>query len=314
MLHFLIISITLLFFTCCTSPDEQRSEKAKQLPEAKAVDLFAVDSVYKPFFPDTNFTFNNYKDLFSYRKQIMMSLDSFSKKILETNNNSDSVKLANISASHHITDLLEVVTFKFFRTANRDAMAMDMISFSSPYSNTISMEQRHQLFNTFPKELQNSKAGKAALIRIQEGIYDKNIGYNIAVFDQLKLKDTASQDILFKNIFVSNHDYYLLMLGASWCHPCREEEFQMKHWLSAIDTSKLKLVALSIDTKEKKWIEYIRNDNNPWSSYLLENGWDNNTVKKLGVSSIPRNFLINNKKQVVMEHADLRKIIRKYLL
>jgi hypothetical protein len=88
----------------------------------------------------------------------------------------------------------------------------------------------------------------------------------------------------------------------------------MKHWLSAIDTSKLKLVALSIDTKEKKWIEYIRNDNNPWSSYLLENGWDNNTVKKLGVSSIPRNFLINNKKQVVMEHADLRKIIRKYLL
>lgn len=301
----------VLYCSCSLSSNEQKIGKDTRPSTPKKLNLFAVDSVYKPYFPDTKLKFNDYKELLKYRTQIIRSFDSLSKKRLDTTANNDSVKLANISASRHIADLLEVQVFKFIKTAKRDEVAMSMLGIFFKYSEIVPIEQRLELFHTFPKELQNSSIGKNALKQIREGLFDKNIGFNIGAFDQLKIKDTAGQYILLKDAFNSNHEYYLLMFGASWCSPCRSEEFQMKHWLSAIDTSKVKLVALSLDTKEKKWINYIREDKTPWNSYLLKDEWDNTFVKRLGVNSIPRNFLVNNKKEITMEHPDIRKILKK---
>lgn len=312
MTTILSIILLLLFCACNLSSTEKAPQKdSAGIFKKASLNIFTVDSIYLPFLPDTSLSFRSLQELLRYRTKTKNSFDSFSKRRLDTSSYSDSVKIANISASHHVVDLLDLMIYKFIKTDQRDKLTFDWVSLFSPYSQLVSSNQWLELFYMFPEELQNSLQGRNILTRIQETLYEKNNGYNMEAIKQLKVKDTTKQYLYFGDLLNSPHEYYLLMFGASWCNPCRLEEFQMKHWISAIDTSKVKLIALSIDTKENKWINYLKEDQNPWSSYLLDNGFDNSLIKQLQVTSIPRNFLINNKNEVVMEHADVRRILMK---
>jgi thiol-disulfide isomerase/thioredoxin len=257
--------------------------------------------------PDTNISFNDMKLLRNYVFNKMKSFDSFCEK--RNQQHDKHIRLANHSAQIIFDDLQETIYFKYYKSASRNLQSIGMLGFFSPYSNIVSLSERINLYNSFPSEIRNSSIGKKTFQKFEEYGFKRNINLDIHQFETLPVKDENNNSIKINSIF-DNHQYYIIVFGASWCLACRIEELQLKLWAPLIDSSMIKIVGLSIDTDPKKWKEYLDNDKLPWKCYLLNGGMENRMVKELMFEGVPRNFLLDNKGKILSENTDIRKILK----
>jgi len=311
---FLITFFSLIQLSC--GSHSQNKGKNQSIPVSvsdkmplKRIRLYAVDTVFNRFLPDTSLSFANPDELRKYYFSNFKNFRDFCARLKASLDNRDSIVLSVKQAEILYQDLAEVNYMKFYKTWKKDNRNMNMLAAFSPHSKIISIQERINFFKTFPVEIQNNEVGKKTWKRLTEYSFDRNLGANITRFNNARLIKTDLKETTFGQSLIPNHKYSIIVFGASWCSPCRLEEMQLKNWQPFIDTSLVKIVGLSIDADKIKWKNYLAKDKLPWDCYLLPGSMDNEMIKQLQFEGIPMNFLINAEGEILAENTDIRKIL-----
>jgi thiol-disulfide isomerase/thioredoxin len=98
----------------------------------------------------------------------------------------------------------------------------------------------------------------------------------------------------------------LIDFWASWCGPCR---FENPHVVRAYETYKnakfrggkgFTVFSVSLDANPDAWRNAIAKDNLSWKYHVSDlQGWSNAAAARYNVTSIPANFLINDKGVII---------------
>jgi peroxiredoxin len=104
-----------------------------------------------------------------------------------------------------------------------------------------------------------------------------------------------------KNVRLSEFrgKYVLLDFWASWCGPCREENPAVVSAFQKYKDSNFTVVSISLDEKKDRWLKAISKDQLTWTHLSDLKGWKNEVAVTYGISSIPRNYLLDPSGRII---------------
>lgn len=148
-------------------------------------------------------------------------------------------------------------------------------------------------------------------LQAKHSIYGNNVQKSILLFDKANvgtaapgftLSDTAGKKISLQNF---KGRYVLLDFWASWCRPCRLQNPLMKKAYTVIDKKRIQFISISLDKDRSSWLRAINEDGLSWPQLCDFSGVQGKTAERYGITSIPRNFLIDSNGYILA--ADLKK-------
>ncbi len=119
--------------------------------------------------------------------------------------------------------------------------------------------------------------------------------------------DFTENDVNGKPVTLSSYrgKYVLIDFWASWCHPCRAENPVVAKAFNNFKDKGFDVLGISLDggpMGKKAWLDAIKKDGVTWTQVSNLKAFDDDIVGKYGITSIPRNFLIDpNGKIVAMD-------------
>ncbi|MDR2281759.1 MAG: AhpC/TSA family protein [Sphingobacterium sp.] len=155
----------------------------------------------------------------------------------------------------------------------------DLSSMSTP-------DQLADLFAALDPALQKSEKGQDVL---------KNITSAAKVKVGTLAPDFIELDSLGKEVKLSDFkgQYVLIDFWASWCKPCRAENPYLLQAYAAYQNKNFTILGVSLDKSRKAWLDAVKQDGLPWHHVSSLNPQKAESALKYGVTSIPRNFLID---------------------
>jgi peroxiredoxin len=94
-------------------------------------------------------------------------------------------------------------------------------------------------------------------------------------------------------------DYVLLDFWASWCKPCRVENPNLVDAYNKYHDKGFEIYQVSLDKKRSAWVNAIEKDNLDWVHVSDLEFWNSSAAKTYNVRSIPANYLLNEKGEIV---------------
>ncbi len=140
--------------------------------------------------------------------------------------------------------------------------------------------------------------------------------FSISVKAQIKVGDTIPSITLKSN---SNSDvntssfkgkYVLVDFWASWCGPCRLGNKKLVKLHSEINSDKLEIVGISIDTDTNKWLTAIQKDKIKFTQLIDPKGFDANAAIVFGVDELPSKYLFNPEGILIAKNPTEEEIIK----
>jgi len=312
MLSRLFIALFTTILLACEGiskapPVNQPSEGTivAQAPDSAKI---VLDSLFKPYWIDTNLVFHSLNELIEYQNKIHFKHWELHKTFLEHNKNKYISKFQLDSTIKEHRNVLSRLILNNLKRSEKDLTHFRMLGFLFRSAPSLEDKELTDLYSTFPAMLRNSPEGKTMLH--ERDAFLKNKGKSLQTYTSTVLIDTLGRKVSLGDFISPKYNHYLLIFGASWCQPCRYENQLLKRRWSTIDTSNVKIIAISGDKNKQKWLTSLREDNCPWSSYLLENCFQTPLAKSLGLEYIPRNFLLNENLEIIAEQGDVNMLLK----
>lgn len=108
-------------------------------------------------------------------------------------------------------------------------------------------------------------------------------------------QDFSQNDVSGNPVSLSSFKgkYVLLDFWASWCGPCRALHPELVESFGKYKDQGFTIVGVSMDSNKKQWIDAIEKDGLSWTQLSDLKGSNNAVGLQYGITSIPRNFLID---------------------
>lgn len=301
----LLISCILL--CACTSGKSDAPEK-KDSAHAEAITRASVppDTTYRRFMADTSLRFQTTEELTRYRVQRDKAFREYKERALSKAHNSN-LEFELDSVGYHNQDLFAYLIFKFLEGTEKNQKNLFLVLFNHDLSKIITPEERLAMFNQFPASVRESQQGKDVLKKIT--LLSSSDGNRAVQALSTTLKKPDGSAVALKDLLSSSHKKYLLVFGASWCGPCRYENRLLKKRLSLIDTTQIKIIGISVDESETKWLKMLKDDDCPWTQVKDAGGVEAGLYKLLQVKTLPGNLLLDENKMVIDEQTNIELIL-----
>ncbi|MET7000791.1 TlpA disulfide reductase family protein [Chitinophaga defluvii] len=149
-----------------------------------------------------------------------------------------------------------------------------------------------QLLGSMDKSMQQGKYGKMA------GEYLKSTRANAL---GIAAGDFVQEDVNGKLVKLSSFrgKYVLVDFWASWCGPCRQENPNVVQAYNKFKDKNFTILGVSLDEDKSRWLRAIDQDKLSWTHVSDLRGWGNEVAQQYGVQSIPANFLVDPKGNIV---------------
>lgn len=315
-LSFSKVAVLLLAAVClsCGNSSSQANTETEKKPDSLSAPPVAVqrDTTYDRFVPDTSMKFDSMRQLQKYKMKLDQSFFNYTKQKLKENPENGALEYTLDSLKWLIQDKFTYLIYQQLWKTEKTDKNIIMVSYGTGLMGYVTMEDRMRLFEAFPKSAQTGPAGKAALKRMAKSMADGNIGRDMNTVGKLTMQDSSGRTISFGKVINNNAEYTLLIFTASWCSPCRYEAAFLNRELDKMDTSKVKLISISIENKRDKWLRFIRKDANPWPQYFHPGEMESPLAKSIDFSSLPLNLLLDRDKKVVAQDVNVQVILKKW--
>jgi thiol-disulfide isomerase/thioredoxin len=93
----------------------------------------------------------------------------------------------------------------------------------------------------------------------------------------------------------------LIDFWASWCHPCRGENPNLKKQYALYKDKGFEILSVSMDSEKKNWVQAMKQDGMPWLNTSDLKGWNNQVGRLYGVRGIPACFLIDADGKIIAD-------------
>lgn len=115
--------------------------------------------------------------------------------------------------------------------------------------------------------------------------------------------DFFVKDILSNDLTLSSfaNRYLLLTFAAPWCDICKTENRYLKEIRKAFPKEKLEMLTITLDEDLPQVREMMKTDSITWKLVSDSAGYASMMIDLYGVGAIPRNFIIDNNRKIVLK-------------
>lgn len=294
-----------------TSPDSPPTDSPE--PEAAPVTLLR-DTSYDRFLPDTSMEFASQDSLRSYTIAMEKRFNDHRKQQLQLYPDSIWLAYRLDSVSRVMQDRKGYLIIRELWQGEKTARNIQLVAYNNVFSSLVSLEDRMALFAAYPKDVQESIGGKSVLERLRKYERHGNVGRNIADWQSIAVLDTLLRPTRFHHLYREQAPATLIIFTASWCSPCRYEARQLKSLWPQIDTSRLRVISISIDKSREKWLRFVRTEASPWPQYLSEGEYESPLFQSVALSSLPLNLLVDSRRQIIDDDVELTRLMKRHPL
>ena len=110
-----------------------------------------------------------------------------------------------------------------------------------------------------------------------------------------KAKDISAQLVSGKTFSLAQQKgrVVLILFWATWCEPCQKEMFELNKYYHLLKKKEFTLITINLDSSRNRMQEFIKKRKLGWHTIFSGRVWQDPTVKKYGVNSLPSTWLID---------------------